>query len=156
MKTKTIDNSRRKMLKAAGVIIAAAVGSGVSRKLGAAETATEMAAEAGILHRVAQGEQQQRIVRKAVFVPANCRISKQAASVDAKKLAKEKIEACNECVTTCPRKAVTTKKLIPGTALDEPVLDAKLCIGCGRCVRVCPAEPKGWELWDMTNNKKLF
>lgn len=149
MENKTIDNSRRNMLKAAGVIIAAAVGSGVSRKLGAVETS----AEPGIL---SEGAQQQRIVRKAIFVPANCRISKQAASVNAKTLAKEKIEACNACVTICPRKAVTTKKLIPGTALDEPVLDEKLCIGCGRCIRVCPAEPKGWELWDMTNNKKLF
>lgn len=137
---KEINKGRRDALKTAGLFVAAVVGSSVINKLGAASRLGDIAENE---------QQQQRIVRKAVYVPKNCKIHKQIA-------AKAKNpEQCNLCVETCPKKCITAVEVKGGKGLKEPKLEEATCIGCGRCWRVCPEEPKAWEIWDRTNNKKL-
>ncbi|MBO6223603.1 MAG: 4Fe-4S binding protein [Bacteroidales bacterium] len=138
---KNIDKGRRDCIKAAGLFIAAAVGSGMFSKLGAVSRTVENIAE--------QNQQKPRIIRKAVFVSKNCKVHKQIAS-KAKNL-----EDCLLCIDACPRKAIVVAD-IKGAKIKGPQLKEDLCIGCGRCVRVCPENPKGWEIWDRTNNKKLM
>jgi len=42
--------------------------------------------------------------------------------------------ACGgRCETACPTDAITL------SAEGEPIIDAEACIGCGKCVKVCPA-----------------
>ncbi len=137
-----IDKGRREALKTAGLFVAAMVGTGMLNKLGAVS---------GAAGTILDAEQQQkpRIVRKAVFVSKNCKVHKQIAS-KAKNL-----EDCLLCIDACPRKAIVVTD-IKGAKIKGPQLKEDLCIGCGRCVRVCPENPKGWEIWDRTNNKKLM
>ena len=135
-----INRGRRDALKAAGLFVAAFVGSSMLNKIGAVALSVDDMVES---------DQQQRIVRKAVFVSKNCKVHKQIAS-KAKNL-----EACLLCIDACPRKAIVVTD-IKGAKIKGPQLKEDLCIGCGRCVRVCPENPKGWEIWDRTNNKKLM
>ena len=135
-----INRGRREALKAAGLFVAAFVGSSMLDKIGAAARSVDDMVES---------DQQQRIVRKAVFVSKNCKVHKQIAS-KAKNL-----EDCLLCIDACPRKAIVVTD-IKGAKIKGPQLKEDLCIGCGRCVRVCPENPKGWEIWDRTNNKKLM
>lgn len=135
-----INRGRRDALKAAGLFVAAFVGSSMLDKIGAAALSVDDMVES---------DQQQRIVRKAVFVSKNCKVHKQIAS-KAKNL-----EDCLLCIDACPRKAIVVAD-IKGAKIKGPQLKEDLCIGCGRCVRVCPENPKGWEVWDRTNNKKLM
>ncbi len=135
-----INRGRRDALKAAGLFVAAFVGSSMLNKIGAAALSVDDMVES---------DQQQRIVRKAVFVSKNCKVHKQIAS-KAKNL-----EDCLLCIDACPRKAIVVAD-IKGAKIKGPQLKEDLCIGCGRCVRVCPENPKGWEIWDRTNNKKLM
>lgn len=135
-----INRGRREALKAAGLFVAAFVGSSMLNKIGAAALSVDDMVES---------DQQQRIVRKAVFVSKNCKVHKQIAS-KAKNL-----EDCLLCIDACPRKAIVVAD-IKGAKIKGPQLKEDLCIGCGRCVRVCPENPKGWEIWDRTNNKKLM
>ncbi|MBQ2483148.1 MAG: 4Fe-4S binding protein [Bacteroidales bacterium] len=135
-----INRGRRDALKAAGLFVAAFVGSSMLDKIGAAALSVDDMVES---------DQQQRIVRKAVFVSKNCKVHKQIAS-KAKNL-----EDCLLCIDACPRKAIVVTD-IQGAKIKGPQLKEDLCIGCGRCVRVCPENPKGWEIWDRTNNKKLM
>ena len=47
---------------------------------------------------------------------------------------------CGACSEHCPTKAL---QMIPfGKDLNIPVVDSELCIGCGACEHVCPADPK--------------
>jgi len=47
---------------------------------------------------------------------------------------------CGACAEHCPTKAL---KMIPyGKNLNIPQVDSELCIGCGACEHVCPADPK--------------
>ena len=47
---------------------------------------------------------------------------------------------CGACAEHCPTKAIT---MIPyGKELNIPQVDSELCIGCGACEHVCPADPK--------------
>lgn len=135
-----IDKGRRDALKTAGLFVAAVVGSSLINKIDAASTLGDIAEG---------GQQQQRIVRKAVYVPKNCKIHKQIASKA------KNPEQCNLCVDVCPKKCITAVEVKGGKGLKEPKLDESSCIGCGRCWRVCPEEPKAWEIWDRTNNQKL-
>lgn len=100
--------------------------------------------------------QQQRVVRKAKFIEKNCIIYKQAELIKSKKTKGVELKECNACVLACPRKSITTKELPGAKGQMLPVLDETTCIGCSRCLRVCPQEPKAWEIWDMTNGKKLM
>ena len=139
-KGNNIDKGRRNALKTAGLFVAAVVGSSVINRMGAVSRLGDIAESE---------QQQQRIVRKAVYVPKNCKIHKQIA-------AKVKNpEQCNLCVDVCPKKCITAVEVKGGKGLKEPKLDESTCIGCGRCWRVCPEEPKAWEIWDRTNNQKL-
>ena len=141
MKKENIDKGRRDALKTAGLFVAAVVGSSIVNKLGAVSATATSIAESD--------QQKPRIVRKAVFVSKNCKVHKQIAS-KAKNL-----EDCLLCIDACPRKAIVVTD-IKGAKIKGPQLKEDLCIGCGRCVRVCPENPKGWEIWDRTNNKKLM
>ncbi len=132
------DLTRREMLKKSALAISAIFLSGVLKKVSASEP------------------QQQRIVRKAIFVEKNCLIYKQAELIKTKKSKGTELKECNACVTACPRKSITTKEIKGAKGQMLPVLDETTCIGCARCLRVCPQEPKAWEIWDMTNNKKLM
>lgn len=98
--------------------------------------------------------QGQRAIRKAKFIDKNCIIHQQAALIKAKK--KTNIEECNACVTACPVKAISTNEIKGAKGQMLPSLNLDKCIGCSRCYRVCPQEPKAWEIWDTTNNKKLM
>jgi ferredoxin len=47
--------------------------------------------------------------------------------------------ACGACAEHCPTGAV---RMVSGaSALSEPLFDEAICIGCGACHHVCPAEP---------------
>ncbi len=134
---KKIDNGRRECLKKSGLLLVSLIGASALKKLNATGLERIGASEA---------DQQQRIKRMAVYVPKNCKNHKQVA---------KNPEQCNLCVDICPRKAVTLTD-IKGSKLKAPLLDESKCIGCGRCLRVCPETPKGWEIWDQTNYKKLM
>ena len=135
-----INRGRREALKAAGLFVAAFVGSSMLNKIGAAALSVDDMVES---------DQQQRIVRKAVFVSKNCKVHKQIASKS------KNLEDCLLCIDACPRKAIVVTD-IKGAKIKGPQLKEDLCIGCGRCVRVCPENPKGWEILYRTNNKKLM
>jgi ferredoxin len=134
---KEINKGRRDALKTAGLFVAALVGTSIVNKLDAVPAIAE------------QNQQKPRIVRKAVFVSKNCKVHKQIASKA------KNFEDCLLCIDACPRKAIVVTD-IKGAKIKGPQLKEDLCIGCGRCVRVCPENPKGWEIWDRTNNKKLM
>ncbi|BAL81150.1 4Fe-4S binding protein [Caldisericum exile] len=40
---------------------------------------------------------------------------------------------CNPCVSSCPTGAISMENI-----KDPPKIDYNLCIGCGKCVMVCP------------------
>lgn len=139
---KNIDKGRRDCLKTAGLFVAAVVGSSVISKLGAVSKTAEAVAE--------QNPQKQRIARKAVFVPKNCKIHKQIAAKSKNQ------EECLVCIDACPRKAILAEEIKGTKGIRGPKLAEDLCVGCRRCVRACPEDPSAWEIWDMTNNKKLM
>jgi len=41
---------------------------------------------------------------------------------------------CNPCVDACKYGAI----VIPGSLTELPILIEEKCIGCGKCVKVCP------------------
>ena len=100
--------------------------------------------------------QQQRIVRKAKFIEKNCIVYQQGELIKKKRAKASEHKECNACVAACPRKSITTKEIQGAKGEFLPVLDVTTCIGCSRCLRVCPQEPKAWEIWDTTNNTKLM
>lgn len=53
----------------------------------------------------------------------------------------EKGTRCGACAEHCPTGAISMAR-VPRVAFPAPVLDITLCIGCGACETVCPAEPK--------------
>jgi len=52
----------------------------------------------------------------------------------------EKKTPCGACAEHCPTGAASMRIATPG-GLPEPYIDEALCIGCGACETVCPAEP---------------
>ena len=40
---------------------------------------------------------------------------------------------CNPCVESCPFKAISMQDIN-----DLPVVDFDICIGCGKCIGICP------------------
>ena len=53
----------------------------------------------------------------------------------------EKGSSCGLCAERCPQKAITMVKR-EGSEFAQPVVNAELCIGCGKCQHYCPAKPK--------------
>lgn len=53
----------------------------------------------------------------------------------AKQIAKigKNCAACGNCVTACPRHAISIYKGL------QAKVDLALCVGCGKCERICPA-----------------
>ncbi|MBU0927134.1 MAG: 4Fe-4S dicluster domain-containing protein [Spirochaetes bacterium] len=47
--------------------------------------------------------------------------------------------ACGACAEHCPTGAV--RMIAAPTGVPEPLFDEKICIGCGACHHICPAEP---------------
>ena len=47
--------------------------------------------------------------------------------------------ACGACAEHCPTGAVRMRASPSG--IPEPVFDEAICIGCGACHHICPAEP---------------
>ncbi|MBR3303295.1 MAG: 4Fe-4S binding protein [Bacteroidales bacterium] len=148
----SVDAGRRKMLKTAGFFTLALIAGGALRKIDAASDAATKAAGS-----FTSPQQQQRIKRRVKFLQENCSVHKQAELLKAKK--KVDIEPCNLCIEACPikpEKAIIAVDVKENSKLKMPKLIEEKCIGCGRCLRVCPQTPKAWELWDLTNNKKLM
>lgn len=48
--------------------------------------------------------------------------------------------ACGACSEICPTQAVRMAPYRPG--LTQPIVDQRLCIGCGGCELACPARPR--------------
>ncbi len=139
-----INKGRRECIKNAGLFVAAVFGTALANKLSAITPAAENFLDA-------EQQQRNRIARKAVYVAKNCKIHKQVAAKT------KNPEQCSLCIEACPKECITLVDVKNAKGVKAPVLtDEALCIGCGRCYRVCPEEPKGWEIWDRTNNKKLM
>jgi len=45
---------------------------------------------------------------------------------------------CRACVDICPFQGTAIKQDL----MLRPVIDPETCVGCGMCVKVCPAEPE--------------
>lgn len=73
-------------------------------------------------------EQQKQItqVGKVVFIPQNCIVITDHTS-------------CGACSEHCPTQAVRMSEYIDG--LTVPDIDTSICIGCGGCEYICPAQP---------------
>ncbi|MEF3244600.1 MAG: 4Fe-4S binding protein [Caldisericaceae bacterium] len=54
---------------------------------------------------------------------------------------------CNPCVSSCPTKAITMEDIS-----SIPIINYKQCIGCGKCVQVCP----GLALFLVFKNKDSY
>lgn len=144
----TKEISRREMLKKGALAVGAIVLGGALKNVSAFSRDASVSS--------LDPQNQQRIVRKALFVEKNCLIYQQGELIKSKKAKGVELKECNACVTVCPRKSITTKEIKGAKGQMLPVLDETTCIGCGRCLKVCPQDPKAWEIWDRTNNKKLM
>ena len=49
--------------------------------------------------------------------------------------------ACMVCDEACPYNAIDASVSAEGVA--RPVVDERICVGCGMCEYVCPVEPRG-------------
>jgi len=62
-----------------------------------------------------------------------------AALVTEKCIVFTKKTACGACAEHCPTGSV---RMIPApTGIPEPAFDSAICVGCGACHHICPAEP---------------
>lgn len=50
-------------------------------------------------------------------------------------------ETCTLCSERCPKSAISLVADV-GSEVRHPVVDASLCVGCGKCENYCPATPK--------------
>lgn len=55
-------------------------------------------------------------------------------------------QVCGKCGEVCPTGAIKLREHKNKPGLFYPVMDRDLCIGCGGCTSVCPAEPLAMEV----------
>lgn len=77
----------------------------------------------GALKDLTLAEKQSCKIALAVHLPQNC-------------IAFQDGEMCGHCADACPVKAITLRK----NGTPRPV-KKDLCIGCGACLKACPASP---------------
>lgn len=87
----------------------------------------------GALQLVSSGEKKQIRVGISHFIRGRCIIVRHG-------------RPCGACAEHCPTGAISLQIVSRGRGkranLPEPVIDESLCIGCGACETVCPAQPR--------------